>query len=208
MILFVGCEMTNSSSEYQKIDIKNIAQSEIFDDFKSKIINFNEPYITRLESITSEELNTIYSISKKSSNIDQYSVLIKEMGYASIEDYEKKMESMFKSLNNLINKFPELKEATVEERETAFKILFTEQASNAHKSLALSSNCTYDFSYCMSMAKGYYYAASGGCATGLLGGPIGAVAAVGCQLANTAYYEGKKMECAHEYNQCNNQNES
>lgn len=194
--------MTSLKSEHQEINIEKIAKSETFNDFKSEIIQLNEPYMLRLDSITSDELNDLISNYKNAASSDEYSTLVKEMGYLSIEDYEDRMSSMFDILNKLIIEFPEIENASIDEREDAFEKLFTKQFINTQKSVGHSENCTYNLSYCLSMAKGYYYARTAACATPLVAGPMGGFAAAACQIGNTALYEGAKMECAHEYDQC------
>lgn len=204
--LVLGCHEENIQLQKEEFDIEKISNSEAFREFKESAINFNEPYFETLSSINNEEKEELYLLAKVLSRKDKenisekdYSELITKMGYDDIEDYETRGMDFISSYQNLIKTFPEFTEVSEEQEVDLMIDIFSKSSIVAFKS---SPNCTYNFSYCMEMAKGYYIAVSGTCAVGLLGGPIGAIGAALCQVGNTAYYEGAKQECAHSYELC------
>lgn len=165
----------------------------------------NEPYLNRLNSFTADERHEFqkkiarFRSKSKSLNDDEYREIIEKMGYTSLEEYKEVNSAYFNSLQNFITENPEIKLLDEEQQRNLFIELFKDDIQIRSKS---ADPCTYQFSYCNSQAKGTYFAGSGVCALGFLGGPIGAFGAVGCQLINTAIYENAKADCLRSYNQC------
>ena len=211
LIFLASCEYSGIEVQNDDLNIEIISKSKSFELFKISAENFNSPFIKKLNALTKSEkvelnniINALSNKSKVEISKDEYRELILKMGYSGIEDYERKNLKFMQSLQSLIDKYPKIQDLTVQDRREFFIKLFRSELEANKKSIGQISisNCAYDYRYCMEMAKGTYIAGTGVCAVGLLGGPIGGVGALLCQLANTAVYEGAKQDCLHSYNNC------